>query len=235
MNQSTIKPEKITKPIQLLGAWLAGLFSIDTCFLVAAANMSAGSWESKALTIAAIVNVPVFLIAVFLLQTRFRPELQEDSYYSSYLSSRTNQPLTVNKEEAQLSAIMHRITELENKLSSFQQPAQVAGNRLKELTIGVNKHLVDGLEISDKLYARGITGTTLFGSKEPPVGRNVSISQYLPKETVREVVKLARELGFNSYNLFDNYAEETVEDVLLGSYASADIHNILGKNDQIVA
>jgi hypothetical protein len=229
MNQSTIKPEKITKPIQLLGAWLAGLFSIDTCFLVAAANMSPGSWESKALTIAAIANVPLFLIAVFLLQTRFRPELQEDSYYSSYLSSKTNQPLTVNREEAQLAAIFHRIAELENTLSSVQKPAAITEDRLKELTIGVNKFLSDGPEISKKLSTHGIIEHTLFGGDEPPVGRNVSISKYLSKETVREVVKLARELGFNSYNIFDNYAEESVEDVLLGSYGGGD-HKIAGSN-----
>ena len=86
MSEQNIKPEKITKPIQLLGAWLAGLFSIDSCFLFAASNMAQGSFESYALTLAAIVNVPVFLLAVFLLQTKFRPELQEDSYYSTYLN-----------------------------------------------------------------------------------------------------------------------------------------------------
>ena len=87
----SIKPERITTPIQLLGAWLVGLLSIDSCFLFAVANMDQGSWESVALTIAAIVNVPLFIGAVFLLQTKFRPELQEDSYYSSYLSQKTNE------------------------------------------------------------------------------------------------------------------------------------------------
>lgn len=225
MNESTIKPEKITKPIQLLGAWLAGLFSIDACFLFAAANMSAGSWESRVLTIAAIANVPVFLIAVFVLQTRFRPELQEDSFYSSYLSNKTNQPLTVNKENAQLVAIVHRISELENKLSSTQQSGAISNDRLKELSFGVNKFLADSSQISSKLSALGIIDYTPFGGKEPPDGRNVSISRYLPKETIREVVKLARELGFNNYNLYDNFQEDASEDVLLGSYGRGD-HNI---------
>jgi len=63
MTEQKIKPEKITKPIQLLAAWLVGLFSIDSCFLFAAANLETGSWESRALVIAAMVNVPVFLLA----------------------------------------------------------------------------------------------------------------------------------------------------------------------------
>jgi hypothetical protein len=80
MTEPTIKPERITKPIQLLAAWLAGLFGIDSIFLLAASRMESGSWLALALTIAAIFNVPLFLGAVFLLQTRFRLELQEDVY-----------------------------------------------------------------------------------------------------------------------------------------------------------
>lgn len=36
MDSSKITPERITKPIQLLGAWLVGLLSVDSAFLVAA-------------------------------------------------------------------------------------------------------------------------------------------------------------------------------------------------------
>ena len=80
-----IKPHKVTKPIQLLAAWLVGLGVIDGSFLLAAAQVTSPSWAPGALVIAAIVNVPLFLFCIFLLQTRFRPEMQEDSYYSDYL------------------------------------------------------------------------------------------------------------------------------------------------------
>jgi hypothetical protein len=223
MSNSTIKPEKITKPIQLLGAWLAGLFSIDACFLFAATNMTAGSWESSALTLAAIANVPVFLIAVFVLQTKFRPELQEDSYYSSYLSSKTNQPLTVHKDDVQFAAVIQRIAELENRITSTTPQLSAASeDKLQKLTIGINKFLLDKSDISNKLSALGITSLTTFAGTTPAPGRNVSISRYLPKDTIKEVVKLARGLGFESYNLYDNFAEESIEDVLLGSYGTAD-------------
>ena len=41
-----------------------------------------------------------FLFALFLLQTKFRPELQEDQYYSQYLDKKTNTIVKVSREEA---------------------------------------------------------------------------------------------------------------------------------------
>ncbi|TOM08643.1 hypothetical protein CGH83_23420, partial [Vibrio parahaemolyticus] len=73
--------------------------SISSSFLVAASNIEI-AWQSGLLVIAAVVNVPLFLSAVFLLQTKFRPELQEDSYYSSYLSNKTNTIVKVTKSDA---------------------------------------------------------------------------------------------------------------------------------------
>ena len=85
MAKAEISPQKITKPIQLLAAWLAGLSIIDGAFLTAAASISSPSWIPGFLCIAAVINVPLFLISLFILQTRFRPEMQEDTYYSKYL------------------------------------------------------------------------------------------------------------------------------------------------------
>ncbi|MCS0006147.1 hypothetical protein NB535_14605 [Vibrio parahaemolyticus] len=70
MNQSKINPEKLTKPIQLLAAWLVGLLSISSSFLIAAANIET-AWQSGLLVIAAVVNVPLFLSAVFCCKRSF--------------------------------------------------------------------------------------------------------------------------------------------------------------------
>ena len=88
MSESQIIPHRITKPIQLLAAWLTGLAIIDASFLTAAANIQTPTWVPAALVIASIVNVPLFLLSLFLLQTKFRPEMQEDSYYSKYLQKK---------------------------------------------------------------------------------------------------------------------------------------------------
>jgi hypothetical protein len=222
MTDQTFKPEKITKPIQLLGAWLAGLLSIDSCFLFAAAHLQQGSWESGALTIAAIVNVPLFLGAVFLLQTKFRPELQEDSYYSTYLSRKTNQPIKVGQGAAHFVELRQELGALEQRLL---EPPQVVGKKssaFADLTIGINRHLADKDTILKKLAECGVIGTTLFGADDPPESRVVAISQYLPKDVFREVVHLASELGFRRYTRYDNRQEQADEDVLFGAYGSGE-------------
>ena len=85
MAESQIVPHRITKPIQLLAAWLAGLAIVNGSFLTAAATVHTPSWASGLLVVAAVANVPLFLASLFLLQTKFRPQMQEDSYYSQYL------------------------------------------------------------------------------------------------------------------------------------------------------
>lgn len=80
-----IVAEKVTKPIQLLAAWLAGLVLVNGTFLAAAKVISQPYWLPAVLVIAAVVNVFVFLACMFILQTKFRAQLQEDSYYSQFL------------------------------------------------------------------------------------------------------------------------------------------------------
>ena len=86
MDTQKIDASKITKPIQLLAAWLIGLIIVNGSFLAAAAKLSTPTWAPTLLVIACVMNVPLFLICIFLLQTKFRPEMQEDRYYSEYLS-----------------------------------------------------------------------------------------------------------------------------------------------------
>ena len=149
-----IYPEKITTPIQLLGAWLAGLLAIDSCFLIAASSMEQGSWQSVLLTIAAILNVPTFIGAVFLLQTKFRPELQEDSYYSTYLNQKTNQVVKVPREETLLSNIQARIERIEHELvkTNKQSLPDEIDSQIAELSIGVNRSLDNSDAIQEALF-----------------------------------------------------------------------------------
>lgn len=109
MTDHRINPEKVTKPIQLLAAWLVGLIVVNASFLLAAQQIAKPDWASAVLVIAAVVNVPVFIGALFLLQTKFRPQIQEDSYYAQYLenerqfnqSSRADAAKVVEQEIAQ--------------------------------------------------------------------------------------------------------------------------------------
>ncbi|MEQ1512198.1 MAG: hypothetical protein ABL934_05900 [Lysobacteraceae bacterium] len=85
MENHQIVPDKVTKPIQLLAAWLVGLILVNASFLLAAQQITHPSWGSAVLLISAVANVPIFIGALFLLQTKFRPQMQEDSFYSKYL------------------------------------------------------------------------------------------------------------------------------------------------------
>ncbi|ELF6478282.1 TPA: hypothetical protein N2685_004644 [Vibrio parahaemolyticus] len=220
MNNQNIQPEKITKPIQLLGAWLVGLFSINSTFLVAAVNLSDLNWASEALVIAAILNVPIFLIAVFTLQTKFRPELQEDSYYAEYISQKTNEFVKVPVSTQNVQELLVKIEHLEEKLaSSLVGNEHVKSQEISDLLFGVNSHLDDREAIKGTLSTHDIIRITGFGPEDKqPTQRVMSISQYLSSEKIKQLVSLARELKMDGYRLFDNRMEETEEDVLIGSY-----------------
>ncbi len=88
MAQHKIDPQNITSPIQLLAAWFVALILLDGAFLTAAGVVTAPSWLPTVLVFASIVNVPLFLGCMFLLQTRFRPEMQSDEHYIEYVKNK---------------------------------------------------------------------------------------------------------------------------------------------------
>lgn len=85
METYKIEAHKITKPIQLMAVWFMALLLIDSAFLTAAAKITTPAWIAPTLAISAIVFVPLFLGGVFLMQTVFRKELQDDQFYSEWL------------------------------------------------------------------------------------------------------------------------------------------------------
>ena len=119
MADPQIVPHKITKPIQLLAAWLAGLAVINGSFLAGAGTIHNPSWIPALLAIAAVVNVPLFILSLFLLQTRFRPEMQEDTFYSKYLERKyshtvppQSRPIDLEKQFRMLADdIVHQVSE----------------------------------------------------------------------------------------------------------------------------
>ena len=85
METHKIEAHKITKPIQLMAVWFVALLLIDATFLTAAAKINSPTWLAPTLVISAIAFVPLFLACVFLMQTVFRKELQDDPFYSEWL------------------------------------------------------------------------------------------------------------------------------------------------------
>jgi len=85
MEEHKIEPHKITKPIQLMAVWFVALLLIDSELLTAATLIKQPTWIPPLLVISAICFVPLFLVGIFLIQTVFRKELQDDLYYSKWL------------------------------------------------------------------------------------------------------------------------------------------------------
>lgn len=85
MAANNINPETITKPLQLLAVWFIGLILIDTLFLTIATRIVKPEWASGTLVIASVVYVPLFVICLFLLQTRYRRELLADEGYTDII------------------------------------------------------------------------------------------------------------------------------------------------------
>lgn len=229
MEKQQISPEKITKPMQLLGAWLVGLLSVDVSFLFAATNIGTSAWQSSALVIAAIVNVPIFIGALFMLQTKFRPELQEDSFYSSYLNSKTNEIVKVPKKDIQLEEIEKRIEALEKRKST--KPTHLQNSKLSSLGYGVNVNLSNQDEIVSKLFEVGVAAVHEFGEKSGALdGMKVAIAEWVGDDLRGEILSLAAELGFEHYSTIYPW-EEIDDDVLFGAYGDTD-GRITKKNTQ---
>jgi hypothetical protein len=68
---------------------MAGLVLLVGLFLGGARVLTEPDWVRPFLVIAAVSLVPLFLVLLFLMQTKFRPQLQEDIYYSGWLASQT--------------------------------------------------------------------------------------------------------------------------------------------------
>jgi hypothetical protein len=84
MSLRQILPHKITKPIQLIAVWFIALPFIEAVLIESAIRIEEPNWLRPVLVIAAVFFALVFIICVFLMQTRFRKELLDDHYYSEW-------------------------------------------------------------------------------------------------------------------------------------------------------
>ncbi len=230
LDKERIEPHKVTKPIQLLAAWLVGLIVIDSCFLVAAAKLEPGRWETSALIIAAIVNVPIFLVALFLLQTKFRPELQEDIYYSQYLDKKTDKVVTISKHEVLDSRALEIKSEISKLISLVdKKSSEVDTSSEKKETkiniwkwaIAMNDHLDNFQEIREELKAKNIPVKSIFGKVggiKRPSKMIVSFNEYVDFQSKLTLLTILSKYNFDGYMYSDEPNPVDPEDIYIGSY-----------------
>lgn len=239
MTEQRIDPEKVTKPIQLLAAWLVGLIITNGSFLVAAAQFAAGSWERGILVISAIVNVPLFLFSLFMLQTRFRPELQEDSYYADYLSKKTAIPIRVDKnseQDAKIEGLEEALARLSHEVAVHElnslaaPPLTIAIDGAPEpldwsnWAVALNQTHPRAGDIREALRRAQIPLADIFGDN-PPTRWIVSISYHLPVAHKALLLRTILPLGFDGFQLWEPQREaDENEDVYIGGYGEQTVY-----------
>ena len=222
-----IEPHKVTKPIQLLAAWLVGLIVVDGCFLLSAIKIDAGNWERSALILAAIANVPIFLAALFLLQTKFRPELQEDMYYSQYLDKRTDKVIKLTKQEVQDA----RLLDLKSNISKLNQLLEVSkssdvrieGKSIEwgKWEIAINDHLEEFSEIRSELRKYKIPVKSIFGKIDgtnKPRRKIISFDSAVDFKSILTLLRILSSFNFDGYMYSDPEEPGDPEDIYIGSY-----------------
>ncbi|WP_449122854.1 hypothetical protein [Pseudomonas sp. MPG01] len=229
MADQKIEPHRITKPIQLLGAWLVGLILTDSIFLTATLSFEAQSWERGALVIAAIINVPLFLGALFLLQTKFRPELQEDTYYHEYISKKSSAILKIDKNTVQ----DNRLSEIERKIYQItdarhtHSPQESISAENQELDwenwqVSINCLHPNYKKIKDSLQSFGIPITSIIGNrltKVTPEAWTISLNPIMPASHKSQLLKAVLPFGFDGIELYYPLPEAgETEDVYIGGY-----------------
>lgn len=228
MTGEQIQPHKVTKPIQLLAAWLIGLVLTVGLFLATALKLEPDSWERGALVIAAIVDVPLFLYALFLLQTKFRAELQEDSFYSEYLSKKTAALVHIEKGgrsrgvspvEPVSDVVGAASVTLEGVTASIT--GTVSPIPWLRWRVGLNALHPKATEIAHALQQEGIPIAEMFGTGELPGEWVISLAHELPMKDAFRVLKAALKFGFAGFSFWDpeHEAGET-EHIYIGSYAT---------------
>lgn len=226
--QNKIDPQKVTKPIQLLAAWLVGLIVVNAAFLAAAVYIGVSDWTSGALVIASIINVPLFLMAIFLLQTKFRPELQEDSYYSKYLDGKSNKLISMPTNIEKESDIIKRLDLLQASISNVLDSQIKDGINIPSAwggwKVSVNDFHENLSVIKRALRHAGIYVSDYFGSTsidpKPPREFLIGLRSTMDTGSCIYLLRQVAGLGFSGYYYFDEPREIDPDDVYLGAYGA---------------
>lgn len=234
MTEQRIVASSVTKPIQLLAAWLVGLLALNASFLGAAAIISEPPWAAGFLVICAALNVPVFLGCLFLLQTKFRPEMQEDSYYAKYLEGRVSTEtgqVEIFQKPTPLEIIRGATTRSQSYSSTTQSLAQINSE------IRLNDLLPAFAEIVKRLNAAGIKTEETFGSSsedpEVPPFNLVSIQPVVPVAEAQAVLRLLDGL-IDKVGLAQGPAPDK-KNIYIGSYGYQFGHTIYDYDDALKA
>ena len=189
MNDSKINAAKITKPIQLLAVWLIGLIAIEASLLTASGTVSNPYWLPAFYGISAVCIIPLFLVLIFLLQTKYRPQIQGDEYYAKYLDKNTMQFVEIPSKSGGTLELIKQ--EIKLGLADAQKDIQ---NLTEKIEKGGDKEGVESLLIDSNEKLKSLEKIVKFSSV------NLKINNTLP--TFRKIVEKSKQIGFTTFEEF---------------------------------
>lgn len=206
MAEHKIEPQNVTKPIQLLAAWLVGLILINASFLGAAKVISSPDWAAGVLVIASIINVPLFLTLIFFLQTKFRAELQEDTYYSKHLDKITGKETDDNSSKE---SFLNHIQEVQKNNDGNFSSINNALDDISGLLSKINSSSFDSTELENKV-AEAQNSISNIEKKNNLKNTKIAINTKL-----RNYKKISKELVQNGFNLGETFGKNTPQELTI--------------------
>jgi hypothetical protein len=161
---------------------------------------------------------------MFLLQTRFRPELQEDAFYSKYLETKTgNTERRVTAES--FVSVREDIARLEKvvaeKVLNGVSEADLQKLKWSKVTVMLNKSLIEFERIAKELIQHGIpVHETFGGGAGRPENFVIAIGRGFDIEQIRKLVNVLSFIrdGWISYAHDDEAVDQYDNQVLIGAY-----------------
>lgn len=202
MSEQKINPNQVTKPIQLLAAWLVGLILINGSFLGAAGVISNPEWAPGLLVIAAVFNVPIFLVLIFFLQTRFRAELQEDTYYSKHLEKITG---TVKDRSKNHDFLLSEINKFQN---SNNNKIEAIENNLESIYERLSNQNVSEIDVQSILEKISETKASLssYESQKNKNSTRIALNDLIPH--YKEIASTIISSGYSISQTFGSTSED---------------------------
>jgi hypothetical protein len=160
MTDHNIKPEKVTTPIQLLAVWFIALLLLTGTIFTAATLIKEPKWVSPLLVISGIILGLIIVVLIFLMQTKFRPEMLSGKEYLQYMDKKFKDFSPENLNENIIEKVddnsleEQRISEYKNSsglfLTHIWRPSklkgQVADIRIQLLQHGKGPFILNQIE-----------------------------------------------------------------------------------------
>lgn len=226
MAQPDIKADKINSPIQLMAAWFVMLILISGVLLGAAASIEKPDWAAGYLVFFTTVIIVAVITLVFLMLTKFRPNLQDGKEYAEWLKEQGQYSDGLVKEQpagGQNRLIKQKLEQI--KQSTIDKKAIPVIDKLED-SILYSASVLDmkGAElIINELSEIGIESTiyesrdgekeSLFENCSIWLGSNIPANIAIP--IIQKAVKIWPQLKYIAFPS-DNAPEDTQWSVFIG-------------------